>query len=99
MVSFGRNREFSKAFEQDYMADPRNCPAPGHQSLLKDAEPEIIDLPMFFRQVLFRLSHPACIVCHHFTLAKGVSTAQDTSLFNYLTNDTKGPSLRGLYKN
>lgn len=54
----GRNREFSKAFEQDYMADPRNCPLHGNRQLLEDAEPEIIDLPMFFRQVSLAFAPP-----------------------------------------
>ncbi|KAK9918484.1 hypothetical protein WJX75_004393 [Coccomyxa subellipsoidea] len=56
-----RNREFSKAFEQDYMADPRNCPLHGNRQLLEDAEPEIIDLPMFFRQAALWLAISAAV--------------------------------------
>lgn len=45
------------------MADPRNCPAHGHkQQLFGDAEPEIIDLPTFFRQVSLFMQQPSR--CH-----------------------------------
>ena len=44
-----RNTEFARAFDQNYMADVRHCPV--HTDGLGDAKPEVIDLPMFFRQV------------------------------------------------
>ncbi|CAL8471654.1 g11196 [Coccomyxa elongata] len=56
-----RNREFPKAFQQDYMADPRNCPVHGTRQLLQDAEPEIIDLPTFFRQAALWLAISAAV--------------------------------------
>ena len=47
-----RNHRFADAFQQDYLADPCNCPLQQPGLLKGEPEPEQLDLPAFFKQVL-----------------------------------------------
>ena len=63
-----RNHRFSSAFQQDYLADPRNCPLQQPGLLKDEPEPEQLDLPAFFKQVPARKSaagHPAWLPPKH----------------------------------
>ena len=64
-----RNHRFSNAFQQDYLADPRNCPLQQPGLLKNEPEPEQLDLPAFFKQVLPTwkpaAGHPALLPPKH----------------------------------
>ena len=63
-----RNHRFSNAFQQDYLADPRNCPLQQPGQLKDELEPEQLDLPAFFKQVPAWKSgagHPAWLPPKH----------------------------------
>lgn len=47
-----RNHRFSDAFQQDFLSDPGNCPLHGPNGLQDNPEPEELNLPAFFKQVL-----------------------------------------------
>ena len=57
-----RNHRFSEAFQQDFLADPANCPVHGSNSLQDEPDPEQLDMPAFFKQVhAWSMCIPACI--------------------------------------